>query len=219
MRQSVKRAEIGKPSLAHKFNHITEAQMKYNFYLENYNRIKQAMISIRIPTISKLLGSEESDMNLNAVQVPNDVEPINNDISSDNHCESSHFDNFSPEVRNYISEEDDIDVIGSTSTISILRNVKLERLNTRRLTSRESYPVHVVNVQIPVKAKKQEKKKLVKVIQKGNFFEIISEKPDKANKYRVWGDQKKWFRKGVALALKFHDEGLYYENSGSIWIV
>ncbi|GFY51276.1 hypothetical protein TNIN_386181 [Trichonephila inaurata madagascariensis] len=136
---------------------------------------------------SKLQSKEENNTNSNEKQDLSGDEIVTNDISPDSYCESLHAQELYPKLRSYSSEESDIDVTGSASTISLLRNVRKSRKNVCHNYSveRENYPVNVVNVKLQAKKqKKQEKKTFVYVVQKGNFFELISHDPNAVVMYK-----------------------------------
>ncbi|GFQ73396.1 hypothetical protein TNCT_207391 [Trichonephila clavata] len=136
---------------------------------------------------SRLQSSKENNTNSNECQEANYGEIVNNDISPDNNCQSLHDEELYPKLRSYNSEESDIDVTGSVSTISLLQDVTKSRKNERQNygVEREKYPVNVVNVKLQAKKqKKQEKKTFVYVVQKGNFFEVISHDPDAVIMYK-----------------------------------
>ncbi|GFT83231.1 hypothetical protein TNCV_3425441 [Trichonephila clavipes] len=176
--------DIEKHSLIHRFKHVIEAQKKYNAYLDNFNKLKQTTMN---NSDSRLQSKEENNTNSNERQDLSDDEIVTKDISPDNYCKTLHAEELYPKLRSYSSEESDIDVTGSASTVSLLQNVQKSRKNVCHNygVEREDYPVNVVNVKLQAKKqKKQEKKTFAYVVQKGNFFEVTSHDPNAVIMYK-----------------------------------
>ncbi|GIX87421.1 hypothetical protein CEXT_788581 [Caerostris extrusa] len=164
----------------HKFMHIINAQNKYDAYMEKYNKLKNGKNDLCTESVIHFENTKNFEEDILQDNIPDEI--------SDN---SPAFEEEHSEMKTDDPRESDVDITGSVSTVSFLKNFRimgrfatvkrnLSRMqyNVLNKTPREKYPVPVVNMnRIVRKEQKPTKKDCVKVIQKGNFFEIISDIP------------------------------------------
>ncbi|XP_035212680.1 uncharacterized protein LOC118186666 [Stegodyphus dumicola] len=158
-------------------NYLIKAQKNYDIYLKNYKELQRSVVQKYIPDFEDVIYKDYETKSEEEVEKDKsnhsysekDRENIFNIQTNISLSQKSETDMYES---NYESKSDTyVDVTGSASTISILEKKNVIPV-PRRETFREPYPIHVVNLQLNVKRTKVVKKLPVKVVQKGNFFEL-----------------------------------------------
>ncbi|KAF8763646.1 hypothetical protein HNY73_021806 [Argiope bruennichi] len=107
----------------------------------------------------------------------NDCDSKSNDVPSKMRDSPPHFESQNIEKGTISSGESDISISGSVSTVTFPNTIERRWCNIPRKTEREPYPVHVVRPRLSIQMKEKPSKENFKVVQKGNFFEIVSSTP------------------------------------------
>ncbi|GBL81073.1 hypothetical protein AVEN_83147-1 [Araneus ventricosus] len=158
-------------------NHNDTSSKVYNIYQENFSRVK----SDKNALCPEYRIKNETGVKIEVTKLSNDCDSKSNDISRKDHNPSSHFESRDPEQEIDNSGGSDLDVNGSVSTVSFPITRGRRRYNVPQKIQREAYPAHVVRPSIIIKKQRETPKENFKVVQKGNFFEIVSLTP-KSNK-------------------------------------
>ncbi|GIY01096.1 hypothetical protein CDAR_419661 [Caerostris darwini] len=168
----------------HKFMHIINAQNNYDAYVEKYNKLKNGKNNLCTESVIHPENTKNLEEDILQIDIPDEISDNSPAFEEEHSLEPSEMKTDNP-------RESDIDITGSVSTVSFLENFRIMKrfatvkrnlsrmqYNVFNKPSREKYPVPVVNMnQIVKKKQTPTKKDCFKVMQRGNFFEIISDIP------------------------------------------
>ncbi|GBM30280.1 hypothetical protein AVEN_52686-1 [Araneus ventricosus] len=172
-----RKIEVVKLSNYCESKHNDTSSKVYNIYQENCNEVK----SYKNAFCPEYRNKNETGVKIEVTKLSNECDSKSNGISRKHHNPSSHFESRYPEQEIDNSGGSDLDVCGSASTVSFPDARGRRQYNVPQKIQREAYPVHVVRPCIIIKKQKEAPKENFTVVQKGNFFEIVSLTP-KSNK-------------------------------------
>lgn len=142
---------------------LYEARQRFDKYLQKYEEIIKNI---------EYLDEKSNNMQIkNIISDPKLISRNFNDEKENTYGVKVHLPN--PEECDNTLSESDIDITGSASTIEFPEyKIKCNNNNKNKIF-RENICINIINVQVNGAKKTAKKPKPVKVIQKGNFFQII----------------------------------------------
>lgn len=150
-----------------KLMYLVEAQLKFSAYLKNYKKLMSHSYSC-----NNLVKNNSFDVKDDAAIYKETNVQLELPLASGEKINESEENSF-------------VDVTRAPSTIIFSEN--LRSYKNQKKSTKESMQVNVINVKINAKKKiiKGQHNANVQVIQKGNFFEILQQRPRLTNKYKI----------------------------------